>query len=105
MVTCIVWLLASILATKIGVVCVLGGVAILKPSKSCGDVVRTKRYKLARGPPTLIQGTGTKVKAQVRLGTDHTTPFHELVRPELIGLETQPSKLRPMDKSVHRQVV
>jgi hypothetical protein len=43
---------------------------------------------------TFIQSAGTEVQAQVGLRADFFTPLHELVCPEGVRLDTDPSKLR-----------
>lgn len=51
-------------------------------------VLRRKKY-------TFIKGAGAKVEAKVGFSTQYFTPLHKLIRAELVGLGSKPSKLWP----------
>jgi hypothetical protein len=72
--TYVIRLIAAILTSQIGVVCVPVRVAILQPAQS------------------LIQCASAKVKSKVGFGTNDLAPLQKLIGTKLVALLTKPSK-------------
>lgn len=60
---------------QVGVLGVLGAIAVVEPGQG------------------FVEGTCTKVQAQIRLGSDDLAPLHELIGAKLIGLDSTPCQL------------
>lgn len=74
--THVVWLVAAVLASEIGIVGVLVRVAVLQPAES------------------FVKCTSAEVESKVRLGANNLAPLQKLISSELVALLAKPSKFR-----------